>query len=352
MFTRTSESAKPSTRLRIGEDFRNAIANLRLIQNYHTAVFAKFAERLKGMQMATVRCSTIRSFCSEATWPTATPTTTIRCRRRSSAVAAASRADSTCTIKQDTPHSNMLVTMLDRAGFPAEDFKNFADSTGPSRRCNHAEHPDPNYSLHADCWPRRYLPSATRRQRKPAAAPQKPAADVNKREADGSTPLQWAVYDGNVAEVRRLLKAGANVSLANNYGATPMGLAAEVGNAEIIKLLLEAGANADSPNPEGQTALMAVARTGNVEAAELLVEHGATIDAREKWGGQTALMWASARRHPQMMQFLISKGADVNARSIDRDYQRHVTAEGDPRTWTPGDLRRCCMPHARTVSPA
>src|SRR5215468_4007044 len=171
-----------------------------------------------------------------------------------------------------------------------------------------------------------------------AARPQKASADVNRRGVDGSTPLQWAVYDGNVAEVRRLLKAGANVSLANNYGATPMGLAAEVGNAEIIKLLLDAGADADSPNPEGQTALMAVARTGNVEAAELLVKHGAKVDAREHWGGQTALMWASARRHPQMMQFLISKGADVNARSINRDYQRHVTAEGRPKSLDSGGL--------------
>jgi len=165
---------------------------------------------------------------------------------------------------------------------------------------------------------------------------QKASADVNRRGVDGSTPLQWAVYDGNVAEVRRLLKAGANVSLANNYGATPMGLAAEVGNAEIIKLLLDAGADADSPNPEGQTALLAVARTGNVEAAELLVKHGAKVDAREHWGGQTALMWASARRHPQMMQLLISKGADVNARSINRDYQRHVTAEGRPKSLDSG----------------
>ena len=160
--------------------------------------------------------------------------------------------------------------------------------------------------------------------------------DVNRREVDGSTPLQWAVYKDDVAEVQRLLKAGANVSLANNYGVTPMVLASETGNADIIKLLLDAGANADSPNPEGQTALMAVARTGNVKAAELLVKHGATIDAREHWGGQTALMWASARRHPEMMQFLISKGADVNARSIDREYQRHVTAEGRPKNLDSG----------------
>lgn len=162
------------------------------------------------------------------------------------------------------------------------------------------------------------------------------SADVDSRQADGSTPLQWAVHDGDIAAVRRLLAAGADVSLANHYGATAMGLAAEVGHTEILKLLLEAGADADSPDPDGQTALLAVARTGNVEAARLLLEFGATVDARESWGGQTALMWAAARRHPEMIAFLISQGADVNARGTARDYQRHVTAEGRPKNLDSG----------------
>jgi ankyrin repeat protein len=174
-----------------------------------------------------------------------------------------------------------------------------------------------------------------------AAAPlgaQRRADDVNRRNVDGSTPLQWAVYNGDVAEVKRLLHAGADVSLANNYGATPMSLAAEVGSTDMLKLLLEAGANADSPNPDGQTALLAVARTGNVDAAQLLLNHHATVDARETFGGQTALMWASARRHPEMMRLLIARGADVNARSTDRNYQRHVTAEGRPKNLDSGGL--------------
>jgi ankyrin repeat protein len=162
--------------------------------------------------------------------------------------------------------------------------------------------------------------------------------DVNRRNADGSTPLQWAIYEGDLVEVKRLLRLGADVSLANNYGATPMGLAAEVGNADMIAVLLEAGANADSPDPDGMTALQMVARTGNVKAAQLLLNAGAAVDAREKWGGQTALMWASARRHPAMMQLLIAKGADVNARSTVRDYQRHVTAEGRPKSLDSGGL--------------
>jgi ankyrin repeat protein len=160
--------------------------------------------------------------------------------------------------------------------------------------------------------------------------------DVNRRDVDGSTPLQWAVYKGDVTEARRLLRAGADASLANNYGATPMSLAAEVGNTDILKLLLEVGANADSPNADGQTALQAVARTGKIDAAQVLLDHHAAVDARETWGGQTALMWASARRHPEMMRLLIARGADVNARSIDRDYQRHVTAEGRPKSLDSG----------------
>ena len=117
-----------------------------------------------------------------------------------------------------------------------------------------------------------------------------------------------------------------------------MSLAAEMANTEILKVLLEVGADVESPNADGETALQAVARTGNVEAAKLLLDRGAKVDAREKFGGQTPLMWAAARRHPAMMQLLIAKGADVNAASIDRDYQRHVTAEGRPKSLDSGGL--------------
>jgi ankyrin repeat protein len=171
-----------------------------------------------------------------------------------------------------------------------------------------------------------------------ASDPSVSGAAPDVRGADGSTPLQWAVYRNDLAEVKRLLKAGAKVGEANDYDATPMQMAAATGNTQILQLLLAAGANVDSPNAQGQTALMAVARTGNVEAAKLLLRHGATVDAREIWGGQTALMWASARRHPQMMELLISHGADVNARSIWRNWERHVTSESRAKRTNAGGL--------------
>ena len=155
---------------------------------------------------------------------------------------------------------------------------------------------------------------------------------------DGSTPLQWAAYRQDVAEVRRLLAGGASVTQANVYGVTPLQLAAETGNSAIIKALLSAGANVESANGEGQTALMSVARTGNVEAAKLLLGRGAKVNAMERFGGQTALMWAAARRHRRDGGTAAAKGADVNARAVMRHFERHITAESRAKDTHSGGL--------------
>jgi uncharacterized protein len=172
-----------------------------------------------------------------------------------------------------------------------------------------------------------------------AVAIEAPAdAGVDWRGPDGSTALQWAVYEGDVVKARQLIKDGVDIKAANNYGSNAMQLAAEVANVDMLKLLLEAGADADSPNPEGQTALMLVARTGNVDAAKLLIAKKAKVNAREQWSEQTALMWATARRQPAMVEFLASQGADVNAQSKARDYKRHLTKEGRAKSMDAGGL--------------
>lgn len=152
-------------------------------------------------------------------------------------------------------------------------------------------------------------------------------AEINQPSSDGTTPLHWAVYYGNVDLAQRLLRAEADPNTRNDYGSSPMMEAATVGNLELLELLLDNGADVESPNPEGQTALMAVARTGNIDAARLLVKHGANVNAAERWGGQTALMWAAARKHPAMVAYLIEAGANVDQRAIDRNWERRVTSE-------------------------
>src|SRR5690606_5411947 len=160
-----------------------------------------------------------------------------------------------------------------------------------------------------------------------AAATSTPISTATAMDADGTTPLHWAVYRNDLEAVKRLLKAGADARAHNDYGATPLSEAAVTGNVEIIRRLLDAGADARAANADGQAALMIIARSANVEAAKLLLERGADVNQREQWRGQTALMWAAAEAQPDMVRLLIRHGAELDARSRVNEWERQVTAE-------------------------
>jgi ankyrin repeat protein len=139
--------------------------------------------------------------------------------------------------------------------------------------------------------------------------------DVNALEADGTSPLHWAVWSDDLETVTVLLRAGAKARAANRYGITPLSIAATNGNAAIIDLLLKAGADANTATPEGETALMTAARSGSVAAVRMLLARGANVNARERWDEQTALMWAAAENHGDVVGLLLEAGADANARA-------------------------------------
>jgi ankyrin repeat protein len=139
------------------------------------------------------------------------------------------------------------------------------------------------------------------------------AADV--ADADGTTPLEWAVYNDDLPAAQRLLHAGANANAANRYGITPLSLAATNRNAPMAEALLKAGADARAKLPDGDTILMTASRTGNADIVRMLIEHGADVNARGDAYGETPLVWAAQENHAEAAEVLIAHAADVNART-------------------------------------
>jgi Protein of unknown function (DUF1552) len=107
------------------------VANLRLIQNYHTAVFAKFVRRLHDIPDGdgSLLDHAIILFGSNMANSDAhnndpLPQALIG---RGGGV----RGGQHLHYPQDAPHANILATILERAGVPEEEYEGFADSTGP-----------------------------------------------------------------------------------------------------------------------------------------------------------------------------------------------------------------------------
>jgi hypothetical protein len=110
--------------------FPERVANLRLIQNYHTGVFAKFAQRLAAMPEGNgnVLDNSLILFGSNMANSDAhnndpLPQALIG---RGGGV----KGNQHLHYPQDTPHANILVTMLHRAGVPDAEIEKFADNTG------------------------------------------------------------------------------------------------------------------------------------------------------------------------------------------------------------------------------
>jgi ankyrin repeat protein len=188
-------------------------------------------------------------------------------------------------------------------------------------------------------------------------------ADVNHRNAVGATALMWAA--GDLAKVRVLVQAGANVNAISDAGRTPLivaanysgnletvrfliangadpkqvdrtgdgpvGSAATAGDVTVLRELLSKGANArefvrtGGGNFRGYTPLMRAAQAGCVECVRVLIAAGADVDrisdnpaaiqsGLQGLGNLTALLLAAPKGNTELVRVLLEKGASVEMR--------------------------------------
>ena len=82
--------------------------------------------------------------------------------------------------------------------------------------------------------------------------------------------LLKAVIDGDLPEIQRFLREGADPNATNRFGETALMLAAANGDEEALKALLDGGADKGIKTKAGQTALDIAEETGQTETAVLL----------------------------------------------------------------------------------
>jgi ankyrin repeat protein len=182
-------------------------------------------------------------------------------------------------------------------------------------------------------------------------------AQVNRADAQGFTPLFWAVDRRNMETppnfpwmvttdplplIRKLLDAGANPNaIINNtprarmrdgsprivFG-TALMRAAFSGDVELVKLLLAHGADPHIVSKDNETSLMAACGTGfingyskgrspaeRLETVKLLVQLGEDVNAADNYG-ITPLMVAANLGDLPVVEYLMDQGADLAAHDL------------------------------------
>ena len=151
-------------------------------------------------------------------------------------------------------------------------------------------------------------------------------ADVNARGPHGYTLLHWAVSSRQAELVSLLLQAGAHVDARNDSGVTPMQLCfGETDyagyysiDAECLRLLLEAGANPHGCDEvSGEPFIFCAAH--NTAALELLLKHGVSPDSKDS-EGEPLLFRATSGRYTEgaeSLRILQKYGVDIYARNAE-----------------------------------
>ena len=144
----------------------------------------------------------------------------------------------------------------------------------------------------------------------------------------GSTPLHLAAEGGHLAVVEYLVKAGADLTLADAQGVQPVHLAAEKGQLAVLgSLLASRPRSVAATTSRNETALHLASAKGRTAVVEELMrlEAGRHVDLQST-EGWTALHHASINGHVDIVRLLLARGAARDLANAKGDTPLHLAA--------------------------
>jgi uncharacterized protein len=126
-----------------------------------------------------------------------------------------------------------------------------------------------------------------------------------------STSLVDAAARGDLAQVRRLLDAGAPIEQRDGNGRTPV-LAATAGNhVEVVRALIARGADVNAQDHQRDSAFLLAGAEGYTEIVRATLAAGADLKSTNRYGG-TALIPACHHGHVETVRLLLTTPIDVD----------------------------------------
>lgn len=138
-------------------------------------------------------------------------------------------------------------------------------------------------------------------------------ADVDARPMCGTPSLTCAVKQGNSTLVQMLLEKGPDLEATAPAAPTALYEAVTKGESELVALLLRGGANVNAKPPGGEPALYRAASRRSLDIVRLLLDGGADVDGTPP-GGTTALYNAAKNNDLPLMRLLLDGKANVETR--------------------------------------